>query len=76
MCFVISDKAKISILLHSLTSIRFNIKGIHKGVHYGNVSYCFKNQDLKDLSIRYALVHLVLNSLLAQFNLFKAGCNY
>ena len=45
-------RKKESTFLHSLTSMRFNGKGIKKGVHYRNVSYCYENQDPKDLSIR------------------------
>ena len=45
-------RRKKNMLFLSLTSMRFNDKGIHKGVHYGNISNYFKNQNPKDPCIK------------------------
>ena len=47
----------------------------YKGVHYGNISHCFKTHDPKDPIIRRCTLHLVLNSLFAHFNQFEVSYN-
>ena len=71
-----SDKVEISILLHSLTSMRYNGKGNIRG-YIKEMSHIVSK--LKTLKIQLSediLVHLVLNSLSAHFNQFKVSYNY
>ena len=70
-----SDKAEISILLHRLTSMRYNGKGNIRE-YIMDMSHIVSK--LKTLMIQLSediLLHLVLNSLSAYFNQFKLGCN-
>ena len=75
-CFSKSYKEEINILLHSLTSMRYNGKGnireyIMKISHTVSKLKTLKTQLSEDV-----LVHLVLNSLSAHFNQFKISYNY
>ena len=70
--FAKSDKVEISIILHNLTSMRYNDEGnimeyIMEMSHIVSKLKTLKIQLLEDV-----LVHLVLNSLFAHFNQFKS----
>ena len=75
-CFAKSDKAKLSILLHSLTSMRYNGKGNIREYIMEMSHIVSKLKTLKIQLVEDVLVHLVLNSFSAHFNQFKVSYNF
>ena len=74
-CFAKSDKEKLSILLHSLTSMRYNGKGNIREYIMEMSHIVSKLKTLKIQLVEDVLVHLVLNSFSAHFNQFKVSYN-
>ena len=71
--FAKSDNAEISIVLHNLTSMRYNSKGNIREYIMEMSHIVSKLKTLKIQLSEDILVHLVLNS--AYFNQFKASYN-